>query len=411
MVFKETALLGAGALFGGIIGATTQSQITPLPFSPQKHQYSVEPDRPRGEFEFTYYYDRHLGAFNKVALSHIEMLKARGYVVHKREIHDWLVDFKHKPEWTNDFGIVHPLFYTTRTKALQFLAKCHRYVVAVEVADTTHISEAYVRYANDPRINAIFLPSIFAINTFHYSGVINRVWHVPHGLHYLYEVPPDKIHTENLRLKRLREKGRVKILAVVMHSAYRKGVDIMIKALLRIPRQRYILVVKTFPPPMSNVVLGEFQRHAIPVYPVSEWLSEEDMIYLYDSCDIFLSPHRGGAFELCPFEAMARGLPTIVTGWGCVLDYANIHNAYLIKPKRLVRVFSPLSVPHMHGHIGFGVDPDVDHCAELLQFVMDNLDYCKKKAQAKRGTICSIYNWDKTVEAFITGCSEVWARD
>jgi len=323
-----------------------------------------------------------------------------------REIHEWLVDYKHKPEWTNDFGIVHPLFYTTRKEALDFLEKCHRYIIAIEVADTTQISQNYVDYANDDRINAIFLPSQFAINVYRYSGVINRIWHVPHGLDPLYDVPKERIHSDNELVLKLREDDRIKILTFMLHSSYRKGRDVIIDALKKVEGD-FVLVVKTYPPPFDEAILGEFRKAGIPLYPVNKWLSENDVVFLYDSCDIYLSPYRGGAFELNPFEAMARGLPTIVTGWGSVLEYANIHNAYLIKPNRLVKVFPMDS----GGHIGLGADPDPDHCAELLQFVIDNLDYCKKKAEAQRGTICSNYSWDKTIEHFITGCSEVWARD
>jgi len=142
----------------------------------------------------------------------------------------------------------------------------------------------------------------------------------------------------------------------------------------------------------------------VPVIPIAEWLDEQDLVSLYDSCDILLHPYRGGAFELNPFEALARGLPVIVTGWGSILDYANIHNAYLISPKSAIKTF-PLAVS---GHIGYGVNPDVDHCVELLEWCIENLEYCKRKAEKQRGEFVQ-RSWEKSVEQFLKGCREVWA--
>jgi glycosyltransferase involved in cell wall biosynthesis len=132
-------------------------------------------------------------------------------------------------------------------------------------------------------------------------------------------------------------------------------------------------------------------------------MPEEDLVYLYDSCDLLLHPYKGGAFELNVFEALARGLPVVVTGWGCVLDYCSIHNAYLITPESALKTF-PLTVS---GHVGYGVQPSVDHTVELLEFVMDNLDYCKKRGERQRGEYVQ-QSWDKIADLILKGCRQIW---
>jgi len=409
MSLKDAFAFGVGALAGGVVGGVlTANRVMETYklaesehiFSPYKPRYSVEEFEERGEFSFTYYYDGFTGAFNRVGTKHIDALRAKGYRVQAREIHEYLVDFAHRPRKSNDFAIVHPLFFT-RPRALRWLKRCHRYIVACEVADTTKISMDYTRYANDPRINGVFLPSSFAVETYKRSGVMNKLRLVPHGVDHAFG--RRDVETRNSTLKAIRADERVKILWFGLHSGRRKGEDVVREALKRLKERGrdFLLVVKTFAPPRDYDLSSTFP--GIPAVKVSAWLSEEDLVYLYDSCDILLHPYRGGAFELNVFEALARGLPTIVTGWGAVLDYANIHNAYLISPDGAVRIF-PLTVT---GHVGFGVNPSVDHTVELLEFVLDNLDYCKKRAERQRGEFAQ-RSWDKVANQILEECRKIW---
>jgi|GEM_PF-3331643 len=406
MVLKELAFFGLGALTGGvtssvIIADKVMSREVELPFSPHKHQYSVEEFEEFGEFEFTYYYDKFSGAFNKVASEHTNALNSMGFKVRKRGIHEYLVRFEHEPEYLNDFAIVHPLFFT-RIEALKFLKKCHRYIVAFEVADTTQISKDYADYANDKRLDAIFLPSTFAMETYKRSGVQNNIRLIPHGVNGIFQKPKDEVSTNNPRLMKLREDKRTKILYFALHSVQtRKGGDVVRESLKKLQAKDFVLVVKTFPSPMDFDAEEYFS--GIPVIKIADWLSEEDLVYLYDSCDILIHPYRGGAFELNPYEALARGLPTIVTGWGSVLDYANIHNSYLISPKSCSKLFPTT----LWGHIGYGVNPDVDHCVELLEFVMGNMEYCKKKARREQKEFSS-RTWYSVIDQFLKECRSIW---
>jgi len=412
MVLREAFFAGIGALTGGVVsGVVTASRVmqgyrlaeAEHIFSPYKPEYGVKPFLERGEFSFTYYYDAFKGAFNKVGVRQIEALRARGYTVEAREVHEYLVARLHPFREGNNFAFVHPLFFTHPT-VLDYLKRCHRYIIAFEVADSTKISVHYTRYANDPRIDGIFLPSTFAIEAYRRSGVMNRLFLVSHGVDQIYGKPRREFRTEDKTLRRIRADERIKILWFGLHSLEsRKGAHIVRDALKRLKEKgrNLLLVVKTHPPPLDWKVSEYFSD--IPTVRINTWLLEEDLIYLYDSCDILLHPYRGGAFELNVLEALARGLPVVVTGWGSVLDYANIHNAYLIQPESAVRMFPLTAV----GHVGYGVEPSVDHAVELLEFVIDNLDYCRKKAERQRGEFAQ-RSWDKVADRILEGCREVW---
>ena len=63
-------------------------------------------------------------------------------------------------------------------------------------------------------------------------------------------------------------------------------------------------------------------------------LTEAEMARLYAACDCLVHPFRGEGFALPVVEAMACGLPVIVTGAGPVLDYASDETAFLIPAHR-----------------------------------------------------------------------------
>src|SRR5438128_8701674 len=60
------------------------------------------------------------------------------------------------------------------------------------------------------------------------------------------------------------------------------------------------------------------------------------MAGLYTACQSLVHPYRGEGFGLPIAEAMASGLPVIVTGYGAALDFCNDDNAFLL-PAREVR--------------------------------------------------------------------------
>ena len=359
--------------------------------------------------EFTYYYDRHKGAFNHVALHQVEELKRRGYIVRLREIDGWLERFDHptaKP--LNDFAIVHPLFFTAPA-SIRYLAKRHRYILGFEVADTTLITKTWVKWANSPELDCVFVPSKFAFESYTRSGVQNRVSVLPHGVTKTFQKPKQEIKVENPLLEKIRSDPRQKILFFCLHSGKsRKGSQFVHQALktLREKGKDFVLVVKTYPKGTVPWYDAHQEFPNIPLIQVDQWLSEEELLYLYDSCDVLVHPYRGGAFELNPFEALARGLPVVVTGWGSVLEYCDFHTAYLIAPKEYVRVF-PFPIGMREGHIGFGVNPDVEHFTELIEFVLGNLEYCKKRVMKNRA-LYTRRTWSTVIDQFLKEAKEIW---
>jgi len=66
---------------------------------------------------------------------------------------------------------------------------------------------------------------------------------------------------------------------------------------------------------------------------ISRIFTEEEMAQLYRSCSCLISPTRGEGFGLTMLEAMACGLPVVVTGWGGHLQFLKSKNASLVDYK------------------------------------------------------------------------------
>jgi YD repeat-containing protein len=64
---------------------------------------------------------------------------------------------------------------------------------------------------------------------------------------------------------------------------------------------------------------------------ISDYLPENDLAALYRGASCLVSATRGEGFGMVYLEALACGLPVIVTGWGGHMDFINNDNARVVK--------------------------------------------------------------------------------
>jgi glycosyltransferase involved in cell wall biosynthesis len=126
-------------------------------------------------------------------------------------------------------------------------------------------------------------------------------------------------------------------------------------------------------------------------------LSGDKLAGLYTACDCLVHPYRGEGFGLPIAEAMASGLPVIVTGQGAALDYCNEENAFLI-PARIMR-FREKRIDDLETvDYPWLAEPDPAVLQDLLRAVVDRPAAARAKGRVAAAYIRAHLTWDHAVD-------------
>lgn len=334
-----------------------------------KKEFVVNPKNP-----FLTYYAPIGGSFGVVGKHHMENLPHAGWNVRWVVLEDGV---REKKGYPSPIGVIHPLLYWgvpgwSSAAGRRHYRQAHKTVVGFEVADSDAIGRSAISLVN--KVDLLMVPSETAKKAFVNSGLETRIEVVQHGVSELYNAPKNP-------LPKIPRDG-VKVLYFQVHSRWRKGGDVVQKVMSRILEERKDV--------KFLVRSGDKGLCTLPqTIPFPHWVSDGDLVRLYDCCDILLSPSRGGAFELNVLEAMARGLVVVASSYPSIKEYAE--GALFIKDKGQVR-----SLPGNSIHVGKGSDPDPDHAYELMNYAIDNLDELKRKAEGLAPKLRERYNWRNT---------------
>lgn len=263
-----------------------------------------------------------------------------------------------------------PYFYPMQMYEKRLIAKIGKpeRLIGVDVADSDHITPYAARLAS--YATAMIVPSNFSRNSYISSGVEVPVYVVPHGVPgSLLDPTPSK--TRRFKdLYEYKERRGVKLIQVwVLHSEYRKGLDIAYEVFNQLARERedVALVLRT------GFKLSVFDSQVDPGKPepsldvYTSWLTEEEIKELMDVCDIYLLSSRGGGFEHPPLLALARGEPVIGARGGAWEDY--LPGWSLVPSHRSDVIFKGNPI-----HDGCGVEMEVEHAVDRLCDILDNMD-------------------------------------
>jgi glycosyltransferase involved in cell wall biosynthesis len=240
-------------------------------------------------------------------------------------------------------------------------------------------------------VDELWVPSEFVRNMYIESGVAARQVHViPNGVDLDIFRPSEAAGPEPEPMRFLYVGG----------VTLRKGIDLLLEGWDRAfaGRDDVLLVVKAA---MAGGAYGG-PNQALRERAAAERLPRIDLIEddldtsrlaeLYRSCDVFVLPYRGEGFAMPVLEAMASGLPVIVTAGGPTDEFCPEGAGWRIRsvrkemPAEALGEFTPEGTPWM-------LEPELDHLVELLQAAAASPDELAAKGRAGRDA-AEVYSWD-----------------
>ena len=247
-------------------------------------------------------------------------------------------------------------------------------------------------------VDEIWVPSRHVLKTYLASGIpADRVSVIPNGVNTAL-FNPDAMPLPLATSKTFR-------FLFVGGTIWRKGIDLLLAAYARAFRRQddVVLVIKDMG--QNSFYLNQGAGNAIrqlqsdPEAPevlyLTDTLNEQQMPGLFTACSCLAHPYRGEGFGLPVLEAMACGVPVMVTAGGATDDFCSADAAYLI-PSRPHGVSS--TETRLVGGLGWVLEADGEELVKLLRHVYEHPEEARHKAQRALATARSAYSWEKIAD-------------
>jgi glycosyltransferase involved in cell wall biosynthesis/tetratricopeptide (TPR) repeat protein/SAM-dependent methyltransferase len=261
-------------------------------------------------------------------------------------------------------------------------------------------------------VEEIWVPSEYVRRVYVDSGVRPAKVHVvPNG------IDPERFRP-GLKPLKLATTKSFKFL-FVGGTIHRKGPDLLLKAFLESFTfvDDVCLVIKDFGG--QDVYAGQTLQEeiraaqAVPNAPeilyLTGDLSEEAMPSLYAACDCLVHPYRGEGFALPVLEAMACGLPVLVTAGGATDDFVTEQCGYRIAATR--RRIGYRAGPFSLARPGWLLEPSLDDLKQRMRHVFEHRDEARARGQAASEIARRDWTWDRAAQVAAQRIRTLVARE
>jgi len=266
-------------------------------------------------------------------------------------------------------------------------------LVVIQPWEFGALPKAWVAAADN--VDEFWVPSPIVRAMYVDSGIApEKVRVVPNGV-------DTKKFRPGLRPLPLPTKRKFKFL-FVGGTIFRKGPDILLEAFAQAftCTDDVCLVVKDFGG--DSFYQGQTAETAIraiqakPDAPeiiyLKDELSSEQMPSLYAACDCLVLPYRGEGFGMPVLEAMACGLPVIVTNGGATDSFVPSDAGWQIPSRYLLLGKKVGDLPLVKN--GWLLDPSKAHLVTLLQQAAAHPDECRRRGANGRARAEKRFDWN-----------------
>ena len=265
-----------------------------------------------------------------------------------------------------------------------------RYKIGYTMLETTGIPGDWVKECN--RMDEIWVPSSFNVQTFRDSGVRVPIQVMPLG------IDPDYYNQNIVSYKN----NRKYTFLSIFEWGERKAPELLLRAYSRAftGKDEVVLICKVNNSDSSISVENEVRKLGLPgngpeiIFLYNTDFEDYEMPALYRSSDCFVTAARGEGWGMPILEAMACGLPAIATAWSAQTDFLNEDNGFPVRVEKLVDAKAKCRY-----YEGFRwAQADEEHLIQRMRWVYEHREEAARKGRLASEYVRREFTWDKAAE-------------
>ncbi|MBO8126749.1 MAG: glycosyltransferase family 4 protein [Firmicutes bacterium] len=293
-----------------------------------------------------------------------------------------------------------------------FERKASRYNIGITMLEADRLTPQWVAKCN--RMDEIWVPSRFNYETFTKSGVQpGKVKVFPFGVDQNRFTPDGPVYPIPGR------RGYTFLSVLDWHK--RKGWDILVRAFSKVFSEQddvclVLKVTNTMGADFSHVPdeIEKISREVRPDPPRiiiwSQNVSRQEMPAFYRAADCFVLPSHGEGWSMPTIEAMAAGLPVVVTNWSGHTEYTNTGVAFMLNVECLEPV-PPVDPWNDYVYKGaMWARPSEHHLTVILRSIYENKEGAKNIGRMGREHVLNNFTWDASCQKMFRRLATLWTH-